>query len=124
MNNEAELEFALVKQAIMPFLKEKWFDIDQPESGSGMKDGRLTMDELISAYETAKLSGKVVDAYILKQIIGRYDKICRAYDDGYWSVDETKLGISEEDISVYAQLVDPAKPLWATKPKPFRWLWL
>lgn len=123
MSIDTGLEFAIVRQTIMPFLKEKWLEIDQSKDGSGMGDGRLTMDELIAAYEHAKSNGRVVDASILKQIISRYDRICCAYDDGYWSVDESILGISEEDISVYAQMVDPSKPVWAAKPKPFRWLW-
>ncbi len=122
--NNAELEFSVVKQAIIPFLRENWLEIDLPEQESGFPDGRLTMDELVFAYEKAKANGKIVDAYVLKQRIARYPQICRAHDDGYWVVDEEKLGISEEDISVYAQLLDPSKPSWATKPKPFRWLWL
>lgn len=101
-------EHEFVKSVIMPFLREHWDFIDKPEPAISKGDGRLTRDELTEAYERSLLDHRSVDSFILSELLMRYEPICRAYEDGYWFKDETVLGISEEDISVYEQIVDPS----------------
>ena len=104
MTNANCNEHLLVEEVIMPFLRKHWDDIDQPEIGSHFRDGRLTSEELSRAYQKALEDERSVDAWILGEILKRYENICLSYEDCYWWGEETLLGISEEDVSVYEQL--------------------
>ncbi len=108
MQNTYCSEHTMIKDVIMPYLREHWDEIDKPIFHKARKDGRLDRDELSCAYQRALSEKRPVDAYILNQLLIRYDKICCAYADGYYQKEEAVLGISEEDISVYEQLVSPA----------------
>lgn len=114
-------EHCFVKDVLMPFLREHWDSIDRLEPTSACRDGRLTRDELRLFHEDATHSGRMLDAFILNELIMRYEPICRSYSDGYWSGDEAVLGISEEDISVYEQMVsaDYRKRTGIPTPKPW-----
>ncbi len=100
-------EHTMVTDVIMPFLRDHWDEIDTPVINKSIKDGRLDKEELTFAYQLALREKRPVDAYILNQVLIRYDKICCAYEDGYYEKEEALLGISEADISVYEQLVSP-----------------
>lgn len=100
-------EHEFVTSTIIPFLRGHWDSIDRPEKVSGRRDGRLTRDELELAYIEAIDQNRTTDAFILNEIIMRYEPICRSYSDGYWLGEETVLGMSEADVSVYEQTVDP-----------------
>ncbi len=108
-------EHEFVTDTIMPFLREHWDMLDQ------LRDGRLTEDELLFSYKQALKEKRPVDAFILNELLMRYEPICRAYEDGYWFRDETILGISEEDISVYEQMVDPNFRSRDGRPRPKHW---
>ncbi len=113
-------EHLFVTSTIMPFLREHWELIDRPEQNNSECDGRLTKDELISSYEQALQEKRLVDAFILNELLIRYEPICRAHNDGYWFKDETVLGISEDDISVYEQMVNPEfRRSELLRPKPW-----
>ncbi len=115
-------EHTMIADVIMPFLSEHWDEIDMPEINASVKDGRLDREELAYAYQLALAEKRSVDAYILDQILIRYDKICFAYEDGYYAQEEALLGISEADISVYEQLVSPEFESSDTVPKPKYWI--
>lgn len=115
-------EHEFMTSTVMPFLREQWGTIDKPEKLSGRRDGRLTLDELHSAHDVAVEEKRSTDAFILNEIIMRYSPLCRAYSDGYWSGDETVLGVSEEDVSVYLQKVDPSFRRRDGIPQPRRWM--
>jgi len=115
-------EQSLFDDALMPFLKQHWNEIDQIDNESKRKDGRLTHDELSQAYKAALKEHRPVDAWILNEILRRYDKICLSYEDAYWWKEESILGISEEDVSVYRQLVANKDESKRTKPTPKPWL--
>ncbi|MBA3995266.1 MAG: hypothetical protein C0469_17240 [Cyanobacteria bacterium DS2.3.42] len=115
-------EHCLVKDVFMPFLKEHWDNIDRPEPTSDYRDGRLTRDELMLSHEEATREGRVLDAFILNELIVRYEPICRSHNDGYWSGDEMVLGISEEDVSVYEQMVSADYRKRTGIPTPKSWL--
>lgn len=115
-------EQTLFDDVLIPFLREKWHDIDQIDTDSKRKDGRLTHDELTDAYKTALKEKRSIDAWILNEILKRYDKLCLSYDDGYWWRDESILGISEEDVSVYRQLTAIKSKRMKSKPTPKPWL--
>lgn len=114
-------EHEFVTVAIMPFLRERWHLIDRPEELSGQRDGRLTLDELHLAHNEAMREQRTSDAFILSEIILRYWPLCRSYSDGYWVGEETTLGISEEDVSIYEQKVNPSVGT-RTAPRPRRWI--
>jgi hypothetical protein len=114
-------EFRFMTKVVMPFLREHWDSIDRPERHINRADGRLTRDELMLSYQDALSSGRKIDAFILNELLLRYEPICRAYADGYWFKEETALGISEQDISVYAQLSDPAYRKRDGLPSPKPW---
>lgn len=115
-------EYEFMASTVMPFLREQWDVIDRPETLSGHRDGRLTLDELYFAHNAALKEKRGTDAFILSEIIMRYSPLCRSYSDGYWGGDETVLGISEEDVSVYLQKVDPSFRRREGIPLPYRWI--
>jgi hypothetical protein len=115
-------EYEFMMDTVVPFLRRQWDTIDLPEQLSACRDGRLTLDELYLAYEDALKEERTTDAYILNEIIMRYSPLCRSHSDGYWSGEETALGISEADVSVYLQKVSPSYRERAGVPKPFKWL--
>lgn len=122
MNTATLAEHALMKEVIMPFLKEHWYDIDQPEYGTSWIDGRLTRDELMRAYHSALNEERPADAWVIGEILKRYETICQSHEDGYWWKEEPVLGISEQDISVYEQLASMPREANSPKPRPRRWL--
>lgn len=115
-------EFEFFNSTVVPFLRRTWDEIDRPEELSGRPDGRLTLDELHLAHDAAVQEKRTTDAFILNEIIMRYSPLCRSHSDGYWSGDETALGISEEDVSVYLQKVDPSYRRRLGIPRPHKWL--
>lgn len=115
-------EYEFMTSTVMPFLREQWDVIDRPEELSGRADGRLTLDELHIAHDIAVSEARTTDAFVLNEIIMRYSPLCRSYSDGYWSGDETTLGISEEDVSVYLQTVDPSFRRREGIPQPRKWI--
>lgn len=88
-------EHCFVKDFVMPFLREHWDYIDRPEPTSDCRDGRRTRDELMLSREEATSEGRVLDAFILHEVIMRYEPICRSHSDGYWFKDNTLLGMLE-----------------------------
>ena len=123
MNNSIRAEYTLVNEVIMPFLKEHWDVIDQPERGTNKKDGRLTQDELERSYHLALAEERPVDAWVIGEILERYVSICQSYEDGYWWKEEPMLGISEEDISVYEQKLDAlSHGVTSVKLRPKHWM--
>lgn len=101
-------EHLFVKDVVMPFLREHWHNIDRAELDGDLRDGRLSMDELIQSHEEAVAERRFYDAFVLNELIIRYAPICRSHtEEGYWSTDEVELGISREDVSVYEQIVSP-----------------
>jgi len=113
-------EYKFLTEELMPFLKERWDKIDLLEVNTE-RDGRLTKDELIAACERAQAEGKEEDARLLNELIMRYEAICKAYIDSACGIDEDHLGISQADISVYAQLWDPEYRKRSGKPHPTNW---
>ncbi|MBK9145489.1 MAG: hypothetical protein IPM23_23705 [Candidatus Melainabacteria bacterium] len=101
-------EHLFVKDVVMPFLRDHWHIIDRAELDGDLRDGRLSMDELIQSHEEAVAERRFYDAFVLNELIIRYAPICRSHaEEGYWSTDEVELGISREDVSVYEQIVSP-----------------
>lgn len=115
-------EYEFISNSVVPFLQRQWNAIDRPEPRSGRRDGRLTLDELHLAFDVAVAENRSNDAFILNEIIMRYSPLCRSHSDGYWSGDEADLGISEEDISVYLQKVDPSYRHRTGIPRPKKWI--
>ena len=114
-------EYEFISGTVVPSLRRKWSVIDRPEELSGRRDGRLTLDELHLAHDTAVADEHTNDAFILNEIIMRYSPLCRSHSDGYWSGDETMLGISEEDISIYEQKHAPDYRKRTGLPRPRHW---
>lgn len=115
-------EHKFVTETVMPFLQKNWDDIDLPEPASNKPDGRLTFDELQIFHEKMLKEKKVAASLIIQELLVRYEQICRAHEDGYWQQEETILGISEADLSVYAQQYDPAFRRRNGRPNPKPWL--
>lgn len=115
-------EYEFMTDTVVPFLQRHWDAIDLPEALSDKRDGRLTLDELHIAHDSAIKENRTDDAFVLNELIMRYSPLCRSHSDGYWIGDETALGISEEDVSVYVQKVSPSFRKRDGVPKPFKWL--
>jgi hypothetical protein len=115
-------EHKFVTETLMPFLQKNWDDIDLPEPASNKPDGRLTFEELQLFHERMLKEKKVTASLIMQELLFRYEQICRAHEDGYWQQEENILGISEADISVYAQQYDPAFRRRNGRPNPKSWL--
>ncbi|MDQ5964639.1 MAG: hypothetical protein QG625_793 [Cyanobacteriota bacterium erpe_2018_sw_39hr_WHONDRS-SW48-000098_B_bin.30] len=115
-------EFKLFTEVIMPFLREHWHEIDLSGGASGESDGHLTRAELEAARVRLIARGDEHGADILADLLMRYEAICAAFVDGGGSQDETALGISRHDISVYAQLWDPDYRKRDGQPVPFEWM--
>jgi hypothetical protein len=89
-------------EEIIQYLKTNWDAIDAvmlPRS----PDGRLPKEKVFLKYLETLSNGKLADALVLEAIFERYDEICQSYEDAYYGDEETLLGISEEDVSVYEQ---------------------
>ena len=52
----------------------------------------------------------------------RYEAICAAFPDSAGEQEEESLGISREDVSVYAQHWDPEYRKREGKPAPENWM--
>ncbi len=115
-------EYQYLTEVIMPFLRKSWEEIDLAESASGEPDGRLTKDELASARDRAIARGDFDAANILAELAFRYDAICEAHEDSGGSERETQAGISQADVSVYAQLWNPEYRARQGKPVPEKWM--
>lgn len=115
-------EYTLLTQTIMPFLRERWNDIDLVERAVGERDGRLTLAELEAARVRFIASGDEEGANVLNELIMRYDAICNAFPDGESDEHESSLGISREDVSVYAQLWSPEYRKREGPPEPENWM--
>lgn len=114
-------EYQFLTEVIMPFLRKNWDEIDQAESATGEGDGRLTRAEIESARDRAIGRGDFESANILAEIAFRYDVICEAWPDA-GAGREAAAGISQADISVYAQLWDPEYRKREGKPSPEKWM--
>jgi hypothetical protein len=114
-------EYKFLTEELMPYLKERWDKLDLVEANAE-RDGRLTKDELIGACERAEAAGNEDEARLLNELIMRYEAICKAYIDSACGIDEDHLGISQADISVYAQLWSPEYRKRAGKPNPINWV--
>jgi hypothetical protein len=114
-------EYKFLTEELMPYLKERWDKLDVSQSNAGA-DGRLTREELMAACERAEAAGNEEEARLLNELIMRYEAVCKAYTDSAGSSNEGTLGISQADISVYAQLWDPEYRKRAGKPQPTNWL--
>lgn len=117
-------EYTLLTQVIMPFLREKWdlIDIDEHEGGVGKRDGRLTKEELEAARERFTAAGDDVSAETMGELIFRYEAICQAFRDTSNAAGEADLGISPEDVSVYAKKWDPEYRAREGMPQPDNWM--
>lgn len=113
-------EFTLMTTIIMPFLKDKWDDLDLVESPTSERDGRLSLEELTSARDKYLAAGDENAAGILNELILRFDPICKAFRDSSGG-EEAVGGISREDISVYTQLWDPSYRKRDGMPSPEDW---
>jgi hypothetical protein len=114
-------EYKFLTEELMPYLKERWDKLDLAQSNAE-RDGRLTKDELIAACERAQAAGDEEESRLLNELIMRYEAICKAYTDSACGIDEDHLGISQADISVYAQLWDPEYRKREGKPNPTNWV--
>jgi len=114
-------EFKFLTEELMPFLKENWDKLDLVERNDE-SDGRLSKEELEAACSRAEAAGKEEDARLLNELIMRYEAICKAYVDSACGIDEDHLGISQADVSVYAQLWDPDYRKREGKPDPINWV--
>ena len=114
-------EFKFLTEELMPFLKENWDKLDLVERDD-QTDGRLSKEELEAACSRAEAAGKEEDARLLNELIMRYEAICKAYVDSACGIDEDHLGISQADVSVYAQLWDPDYRKREGKPDPINWV--
>jgi hypothetical protein len=114
-------EYKFLTEELMPYLKERWDKLDLIES-QAERDGRITKDELIAASERAQADGNAEESRLLNELIMRYEAICKAYIDSACGVGEDRLGISQADISVYAQLWAPEYRKRAGKPNPTNWV--
>ncbi|MBS1989228.1 MAG: hypothetical protein JSS83_01855 [Cyanobacteria bacterium SZAS LIN-3] len=116
-------EYKFLTEELMPFLKENWDKLDLAErDGAGDSDGRLSKEELQQACDRAQAAGREEDARLLNELIMRYEAICKAYTDSACGKNEDNLGISQADVSVYAQLWDPNYRQRAGKPNPTNWV--
>ncbi|MBI5174606.1 MAG: hypothetical protein HY986_17105 [Candidatus Melainabacteria bacterium] len=115
-------EYTLLTQTIMPFLRDRWNEIDLVEGQSGERDGRLTKAELEAARERFTSVGDEDAAAIIGELLMRYEAICAAFPDSAGEHAEESLGISREDVSVYAQLWDPEYRKREGKPAPENWM--
>jgi hypothetical protein len=113
-------EYKFLTEELMPYLKDRWDKLDLVEANAE-RDGRLTKDELIAACQRAEAAGNEEEARLLNELIMRYEAICKAYTDSACGIDEDHLGISQADISVYAQLWDPDYRKRSGKPNPTNW---
>ena len=113
-------EYKFLTEELMPYLKEHWDRLDLKD-GAADKDGRLSRDELIAAGERAAASGNDEEVRLLNELVMRYEAICKAYIDSACGINEDHLGISQADVSVYAQLWDPEYRKRAGKPQPTNW---
>jgi hypothetical protein len=114
-------EYKFLTEELMPYLKERWDKLDLLESNAE-RDGRLTKDELVGACERAQAAGAEEEARLLNELIMRYEAICKAYTDSACGIDEDHLGISQADISVYAQTHNPEYRKREGKPNPINWI--
>lgn len=121
MNQASISEYKWVTEEMMPFLRKNWDSIDRVDPETGFCDGRLQRSELFVAYGDAIQSRDESQAKTLFDIITRYETICQSYEDGYWYGEEAELGISENDVSMYQQMVDPNSTGDKSKLKPRYW---
>lgn len=112
-------EYDLVTEVIIPYLEINWDSIDNfgPEKERG--NGRLTREKLFIKYLEAMSSGNIHEAIVLETILEKYDAICLAHEDAYIPEEEALVGITEEDVSVYAQIV---KGEHSDNIRPYCWL--
>lgn len=118
-------EHQFVTTVMLPFLREHWHEIDvagSPGAPGDKGDGRITKVELEAARDKAVEKASFEMANILTELIFRYDAICKAYGDGFERSQETEFGISQDDISVYAQLHAPDYRKAQGKPQPGDWM--
>lgn len=94
-------EFNFMKEVIVPFLADKWDEIDLPDPCTGWRDGRITLEELLRAREVAMQRNSQADVFILDALLVRYEILCQAFSDGYRLQDEPLMGISRQDIMNY-----------------------
>lgn len=113
-------EFTLMTTVIMPFLKDKWDDLDGAQSANGERDGRISQKELESARDQFLANGDEQAAGIMNELILRFEPICKAFRDSSGG-EECVGGISREDISVYTQTWDPAYRKRDGMPNPEDW---
>jgi len=115
-------EHQFLTEVIMPFLRKNWDEIDRAEAGDSEGDGRLTEEELASARDRAIARGDFESANVLAELAFRYDAICQACTDSTAEKNESAGGISQADISVYAQTWDPDYRKREGQPVPEKWM--
>lgn len=104
-------------QDIVDYLKTNWDEIDAVRLPLS-PDGRLPKEKIFLKYVEMLSKGQLEDTVMLEAIFERYDEICQCYEDAYFRSEESLLGISEEDVSVYQQKISGAD---VHRIKPRRW---
>ncbi|MBY0547066.1 MAG: hypothetical protein K2W95_07220 [Candidatus Obscuribacterales bacterium] len=94
-------ESDFMKEVIVPFLADKWNEIDLPDPSTGWRDGRITLEELLRARESAMQRNNQADVFIFDALLVRYERLCQAFSDGYRLQDEPVMGISRQDVMNY-----------------------
>lgn len=120
--NYLDDEYEFMTRRLMPFLRDHWHLIDKPEKLSGEPDGRLSIEEIRDAYDDALRRGRSYASKMLYALLVRYEPLCRSHREGFWSIDELTAGISQADVSVYAQMVRPSFRLRDGVPAPKKWM--
>lgn len=94
-------EFNFMKEVILPFLQDEWDEIDLPDPTTGWRDGRISLEELSRARESAFQRKDLSGVFILDALLVRYEPVCRAFPDGCKMLEEPSIGMSKQDIMHY-----------------------
>jgi hypothetical protein len=107
-----------IRDVVIPYLQSNWDKIDSVQLPKS-PDGRLAREKIFLKYLEALTSGRIEEALILEAIFERFDEICACYEDAYVQDEESIVGMSEDDVSIYTQKLAGLEPL-KRKPRPWR----
>ncbi|MBX9666029.1 MAG: hypothetical protein K2X93_00365 [Candidatus Obscuribacterales bacterium] len=107
-----------IRDVIIPYLQNHWDEIDSVQLPKS-PDGRLVREKIFLKYLEALTSGRIEEALTLEAIFERFDEICACYEDAYVQTEESIVGMSEEDVSVYIQKLAGVEPP-KRRPRPWR----
>lgn len=107
-----------IRDVMIPYLQSHWDEIDSVQLPKS-SDGRLGKEKIFLKYLDALTSGRIEEAVTLEAIFERFDEICACHEDAYVQYEESIVGMSEEDLSIYMQKLEGVEPS-KRRPRPWR----